>query len=313
MVLQVRHDTGLTHTYSYFQVIIEGQRSEFINLPFSVPQGSSGGSTYYSAYASTLQECIPDDLELDLHGFTDNHAYKKLFDANSRYQEYKTMGDLSHCASEIKTWMDHNRLKMNDSKTEFILFGSRKQLAKCITTELEINGNSIPRSECICYLGEWMDKHLSFKTHIQIKCKSATFNLFRLCKICSVLTRVTANLLALALIISHLDYANATLNGLPDCDINEMQRIQNMGAKMVLSAPKYSSPMECMIELHWLPIQFRIQHRILTLVYKTLHGNAPDYMKSMLREHIPSRSGLRAEQLYKVLGIPHTQRKTFAT
>ena len=29
-----------------------------------------------------------------------------------------------------------------------------------------------------------------------------------------------------------------------------------------------------------------------TLVYKTLHGDALDYMKSMLREHVPSRWGL---------------------
>ena len=52
--------------------------------------------------------------------------------------------------------------------------------------------------------------------------------------------------------------------------------------------------------------------QILTLVYKTLHGNAPDYMKSMFREDILSRSGLRSKQLYKVLSIPCTQRKTFA-
>ena len=95
-----------------------------------------------------------------------------------------------------------------------------------------------------------MHQHLSFKTHIKIKCKSAAFNLFRPCKIHSVLTRETANLLALALIISYLDYANATLNGLPNCDIDKMQRIQNMAAKMVLRAPKYSSPMECIKELH---------------------------------------------------------------
>ena len=96
------------------------------------------------------------------------------------------------------------------------------QLVKCITTELDLNGNSIQRSECIQYLEEWIDQHLSFKTHIQIKYKSAAFNLFRLCKIHSVLTREKASLLALALIISHLDYANATLNGLPYCDINKM-------------------------------------------------------------------------------------------
>ena len=80
-----------------------------------------------------------------------------------------------------------------------------------------------------------------------------------------------------------------------------------------MRATEYSSPMECMKELHWLPFWFRMQHKILTLVYKTLHGDAVDYMKSMLRECVPSRSALRSEQLYKVLSIPHKQRKTFAT
>ena len=46
---------------------------------------------YYSAHASTLQECILDYLDLDLYGFADDNAYKKLFDANYRLQEYKTM------------------------------------------------------------------------------------------------------------------------------------------------------------------------------------------------------------------------------
>ena len=71
--------------------------------------------------------------------------------------------------------------------------------------------------------------------------------------------------------------------------------------------------MECIKELPWLPIQFRIQHKILTLVYKTLHGDGPDYMKFMISEHIPSRSGHRSEQSYKVLSVPCTQRKTFTT
>ena len=100
---------------------------------------------YYSVYASTLQECIPDDLKFDHYAFADDHAYKKLFDANSRLQEHKSVCDLTHCAREIKIWMD----QMNDSKTEFILFGLKRQLAKCITTELDINRKSIQRSECI--------------------------------------------------------------------------------------------------------------------------------------------------------------------
>ena len=58
------------------QVITEDQRSDILNLPFSVPWGSCRGPMYYSVYASTLQECILDDLKFYLHASAEYHAYK---------------------------------------------------------------------------------------------------------------------------------------------------------------------------------------------------------------------------------------------
>ena len=43
---------------------------------------------------------------------------------------------LELCMNDIKDWMDSNRLKMNATKTEFIIFGSKKQLHKCTTESL---------------------------------------------------------------------------------------------------------------------------------------------------------------------------------
>ena len=111
-----------------FHVQIDDTKSKETELPFSLPQGSCAGPVLYSAYASTLQEVIQDPdgssstyKPIDLHGFADDHAYKKSFAAKSRTDETNTMGELVNCASRIKNWMDGNRLKMNDSKTEFIM------------------------------------------------------------------------------------------------------------------------------------------------------------------------------------------------
>ena len=241
-----------------FQVIIEEQRSDIINLPFSVAQGSCGGPTYYSVYASTLQECIMDDLKFDLHAFADDHACKKLFDANSRLQEYKKMCDLTHCVREIKIWMDQNRLKMNDSKTEYIFFGLKWQLAKCITTELRCKWKQHSENRMYSILRRVDRPTLILQNpHPDKNANQLPSTSSDCAKFIVYLPEKQQNLLAHALVISHLDYANATLNGLPDCDINKMQRIQNMAAKMVLRVHKYSSPMECMKELHWLPIQIQ--------------------------------------------------------
>ena len=68
-------DTALDWFESYlrprgFQVQTSSDRSTVVDLPFCVPQGDYVSLVLYSAYANTLQEVIPDSI--DLHGFADD-------------------------------------------------------------------------------------------------------------------------------------------------------------------------------------------------------------------------------------------------
>ena len=74
------------------------------------------------------------------HGFADNHAMKNTFAATSRQAETASVSTLEAKAADVKVWMDQNHLKMNDSKTEFIMFASRLMLQKCVTTKINVNG-----------------------------------------------------------------------------------------------------------------------------------------------------------------------------
>ena len=73
--------------------------------------------------------------------------------------------------------MDINRLKISSSKTEFIIIGSRQQLLKCNTENINITEDIIPRLPIFKYLGALVDERLSFKDHINTKCKTAMYNL----------------------------------------------------------------------------------------------------------------------------------------
>src|SRR4029434_5514907 len=42
--------------------------------------------------------------------------------------------------------------------------------------------------------------------------------------------------------------------------------------------------------LHWLPGSFRIDFKVLLLVYKSLHSHAPVYITDMFSRYTPSRS-----------------------
>ena len=157
--------------------------------------------------------------------------------------ESQCVYSLGQCLTNVKAWIDSNRLKINNGKTEFILLGSRSQLTKCITEVVDVNGIEVTRSESICYLGLWLDQCMSLKRHITKKCTTAMLSFQRIKLIRRYLTKDTATTLVLGLVISHLDYCNLVLYGLPGCDINKFQRIQNMSAKLVLQCKKVTVPL----------------------------------------------------------------------
>ena len=119
------------------------------------------------------------------------------------------MSNIENCMINIKEWMDANRLKMNSTKTELILFGSAKQLQKCITNSINVSGDVVKKSSEIKYLGVWIDETLSLKKQVTTKCRTAVLNLQRLKMIRSCLTIETCKTLVQGLVLSHLYYANA--------------------------------------------------------------------------------------------------------
>ena len=43
------------------------------------------------------------------------------------------------------------------------------------------------------------------------------------------------------------------------------------------------------MKLHWLPVEQRIQYKLLIQVYKALNGLAPEYIADLLQEYVPTR------------------------
>ena len=276
----------------------------------SVPQGSLAGPNLYLAYTSTLQEIVPE--EVCLNGFADDHSLKRSFKADGRKAEHTTISILQNCLKGVKLWMDENRLQMNDRKTEFIMFGAKKQLAKCTTTTIDVNNTEVSMSKVVKCLTMWMDSNLTFKDRIVKKCRTSMINIQQIKLIRPFLNSEACTTFMLGLVISHLDYCNSILAGLLDASINQIQRVQNLAAKVVLGKSNRDSAAECLSALHWLPIWSRINHKILTLIHKSLMGKAPEYLQNLLAVCRPGRPGLRSASDTNLLVVSFARCKTFA-
>ena len=137
-------------------------------------------------------------------------------------------------------------------------------------------------------------------------------NLQRIKAIRKILTVKATETLVRGLVTSHLDYSNAILYGLPKVDIQRLQHVQNCVAKFILKKNKYDSSIGALKELHWLPINLRINHKILSLTHNCIHGKAPKYLQDLLTFYKGGRQGLRSANNGTTLKQPRTKYKTFA-
>ena len=176
-----------------------------------------------------------------------------------------------------------NKLKMNDSKTEFIIIGSQQQLKKIQFDSIKVGEAVVHAVNSVRDLGAYLDSNLSMEAHINAKCSSAYRHVFSIRRIRRFLTREATETLIHAFIFSHLDYCNGLLYDLPDYQIRKLQRIQNMAARLVFQQPKFSHVTPLMLELHWLPVRYRIQFKLLLYTFKGIHGSAPKYICDMFK------------------------------
>ena len=85
-----------------------------------------------------------------------------------------------------------------------------------------------------------------------------------------------------------------------------------MCALLILRRGKWDNITQCLKELHWLPVHQRIAYKILTLTYKCLNGQGPQYLRELLPPYVQCRQGLRSHNQQDLLLRPLTRLKTFA-
>ena len=143
---------------------------------------------------------------------------------------------------------------------------------------LNLDGVSVTLSAVIKKLGVTFDPELLLVTHIKktlVGLLSFTWGTWpKLGKFCQYMMPKGWSML---------------WSGCANASLKLLQLVQNAAARILTRTKHFEHITPVLASLHWLPIQFHIDFKVL-LTFKALNGLAPPYLKDLLQPYIPAWS-----------------------
>ena len=264
------------------QTVCLGQtKSDTLELLQGVPQGSVLGPVLFTIYTRPIGQ-ITRRHRLDFHLCADDSQLYVSFKIKDTNDETIALVRIQACIDELKAWMIHHRFQLKVSKTEILVITTPSSAGKHNLTDVVIGGSILKPTTVARNLGVMFDSAFNMKSQVSKLCQAAYYRLHRIRAIRDYLTQHATEPLVHALVISRLDYGNSLLYGLPDVLLDKLQRAQNAAARIVVKASRYDNVTPILENLHWLPVRYRIQYKIILTTYKASHLHAPSYLTDLL-------------------------------
>ena len=135
--------------------------SEWWKIICGIPQGSILGPLLFNIFINDLFFFV---LKCDICNFADDST---MYSCNKLLS--KILANLRFDLKSVLMWFTVNSLNPNPGKFQYMILG------KCVTNQLSlfINGIKIERTSEVVLLGITIDDQLTFKIHIEYKCRIA--------------------------------------------------------------------------------------------------------------------------------------------
>ena len=291
----------------YQTVCIGGELSKPVHMTFSVPQGSVLGPKNYIMYTKPVG-AICRKHNLKHHFYADDSQLYMAFEPREPMSRDEILQRIEACLNDIVSWMNKNFLKLNADKTEVIVFVPRRSKVDDIT--VRVGDAVIKPSSAVKNLGALLDSNLDMEQQVNSISRSCYMQIRHIGQIRKYLTVDATRSLVNSLVTSRLDYCNSLLCGSPKYILNKLQNVQNTAARVISKTSRYSHITPVLKELHWLPVHIRVQYKVLTYVFKALHGQAPVYIQNLLSVYRPRRE-LRSQNESLILVVPRARTTTY--
>ena len=246
---QLRHRLGISHTAlewfkSYLTgrtqaVLIENHSSKPVTLQYGVPQGSVLGPLLYTIYTLPLGDLLRN-AGISYHFYADDTQLYLSFDYNDPPSQIECLEAMQRCVSLVKYWMTQNKLKLNDDKTEVIFISSRFCLKPYALDKFAVDSTVIQPATAVRNIGVMFDDTMTMSEQVTSICKAAHFHLRNIGRIRKCITYEACEKIIHAFVTSRIDCCNSVLHGLPTSQLNRLQRMIHIAARILTLTPPSS-------------------------------------------------------------------------
>ena len=306
---------GVAHNWfaSYLKdrslnVHVGGAYSSSLPLTTGVPQGSVLGPLLFCIYILPLGDII-DAFGVSRHCYADDTQLYVHYNLNDPESLHQAILKMNTCLFAVRDWLQQNKLKLNESKTEYVNFAPLHYQRKLQPfPPICIGAETIHPSDKARNLGAIFDSEMSMMPHVNSVARKMYCSVRLIKQIRPFLDHASCATLIQCLVTSHLDFNNSLLANCPTSTLYILQKAQNCSARLLTGAKLRDHITPVLVDLHWLPVHLRIVFKLLVLVYKGVnHTDAPSYIANWLVHPQPVRSLRSASDVTK-LSVPRTNK-----
>ncbi|XP_069985192.1 uncharacterized protein [Penaeus vannamei] len=190
------------------------------------------------------------------------------------------IGKAKQTLTEAKQYFEINGLKLNPQKTQCIFIGSRQNIAKIPTdTMIEFQGCYIKPSTTVKNLGVYIDRYMTFETHIDHIYRKVMGTLIYLNHIKNKIPTETRIIVIQTLALSIINYCLNISGSTNKTQIQRTQKLQNFAARVALgNINKYDHITPHINTLKWLNVQQKYNYDTCILIHKIIQGIYPHWL-----------------------------------